>query len=96
METRKPIKAITAENKIPTGPANRFMQKGGGNPARDTTMGLLITSGIKISEITRLNSMAMGGINLSTLLEINPNKGIEKANARGTAIRRIGFTISAL
>ena len=95
MDTRKPTRAIIVENKIPTGPANKFMQKGGGNPPRETIIGCFITSGIKMRDITRLNSIAMGGINFPTLLEINPNKGMEKANARGTAIRRIGFTISA-
>ena len=96
METNNPTKAMIEENRIPTGPATRLIQKGGRHPPRETTIGFSNTFGISSRETIRLKTRAIGGMNFTILLEINENNGIEKAAPKGTAMRSTGFTIFAL
>jgi hypothetical protein len=49
------------ENRIPTGPATRLIQKGGRHPPRETTIGFTNTFGISSRETIRLKTRALGG-----------------------------------
>ena len=81
------------EKRIPTGPATKLIQKGGGKPPIEITIGLSNTLGMSDKETIRLKIKATTGINLLIFFEISPNKGKAKARPKGTTINSTGFTI---
>lgn len=94
MDTTNPTRAIRIANIKPKGPANRLILKEGKNPPRELVIGFSITLGRRYREKTKLNSVAIVGINFSIFLESVPKSGIENEKPNGTAISNIGSSIS--
>ena len=84
---------MRVENRIPTGPATKLIEKGGGKLPREMTIVWSNTLGMSDKQTTKLKAKATTGINLPIFFEINPNRGSIKASPKGTAIRSTGFTI---
>jgi hypothetical protein len=74
----------------------RFMQKGGGNPPRLTTIGALITLGISVRATTKLKIIPRMGIYFVIRFDMKPHKGIANVNPNGTAIKSTGLSPSKI